>query len=111
MSPFPPQCFEVVLVAPSGHLNAAWSVSGATYSRLRDEATRAVTYLDDPDVDSFQVIGVVQCQKKWSVFQLFGTQNFVLWTFSLLKMAIFSLLSSISSLPMLLTTVLAKHKT
>ncbi|XP_043241314.1 nucleolar protein 6-like [Amphibalanus amphitrite] len=50
------ESFEVVLVAPSGFLNAAWSVSGATYSRLRDEAARAVAYLDDPDVDSFQAL-------------------------------------------------------
>ena len=49
------QFFDVTLVAPSGYLNAAWCVSGATYSRLRDEAARAVEYLDDPDVDSFQV--------------------------------------------------------
>lgn len=52
---FCPQVFDVTLVAPSGFLNAAWAVSGATYNRLRDEAARAVTYLDDPDVDSFQV--------------------------------------------------------
>ena len=52
------QRFAVVLVAPSGYLNAAWGLSGATYARLKDEAARAVTYLDDPDVDSFQVWSV-----------------------------------------------------
>ncbi|XP_037094201.1 nucleolar protein 6-like [Pollicipes pollicipes] len=50
------ECFEVVLVEPSGFLNLAWAVSGATYARLRDEAARAVAYLDDPEVDGFQAL-------------------------------------------------------
>ena len=52
---------------------------------------------------------VDQCQKSGLFLNFSELRNFVLWTFSLLKMTIFILLTSILLLPMPLKT-LEEHK-
>ena len=59
--------------------------------------------------DSGQYVYIHQCQKSGLFLNFSELRNFVLWTFSLLKMTIFILLTFILLLPIPLKT-LAEHK-